>query len=78
MTMIAWQMVDLKKPLERVETKIPEPGDGEVLVRVAGCGVCHTDLGFYYDGVRTKSPLPLRTMGEKGGDHTGGHALRYV
>jgi len=62
--MIAWQMVDLKKPLERVETAIPEPGDGEVMVRVAGCGVCHTDLGFYYDGVRTKSPLPL-TLGHE-------------
>jgi len=24
-------------------------GAGDALVRVAGCGVCHTDLGFYYD-----------------------------
>ena len=31
---------------------------GEVLVRVTGCGVCHTDIGFA-DGVRTRSPLPL-------------------
>ena len=30
----------------------PEPGPGEVLVKVAGCGVCHTDLGFYYDGLK--------------------------
>jgi 6-hydroxycyclohex-1-ene-1-carbonyl-CoA dehydrogenase len=30
-----------------------------VTVRIAGCGVCHTDLGFYYDGVRTKHELPL-------------------
>jgi 6-hydroxycyclohex-1-ene-1-carbonyl-CoA dehydrogenase len=28
-------------------------------VAVAGCGVCHTDLGYYYDGVRTKHALPL-------------------
>ncbi|MCL4791297.1 MAG: 6-hydroxycyclohex-1-ene-1-carbonyl-CoA dehydrogenase [Gammaproteobacteria bacterium] len=34
-------------------------GPGEVVVAVAGCGVCHTDLGFYYDGVRTNQPLPL-------------------
>jgi 6-hydroxycyclohex-1-ene-1-carbonyl-CoA dehydrogenase len=26
---------------------------------VAGCGVCHTDLGFYYDGVPTRHPFPL-------------------
>lgn len=32
---------------------------GEVLVAVAGCGVCHTDLGYYYDAVPTRHPLPL-------------------
>ena len=32
---------------------------GEVVVAIAGCGVCHTDLGYFYDGVRTKQPLPL-------------------
>ncbi len=64
MSMISWQVVDLKKPLERVEAPIPSPGDGEVLLKVVGCGVCHTDLGFYYDGVRTKSPLPL-TLGHE-------------
>jgi len=64
MTMISWQMTGVKEPLERVETEIPSPGDGEVLLKVAGCGVCHTDLGFLYDGVRTKSPLPL-TLGHE-------------
>jgi 6-hydroxycyclohex-1-ene-1-carbonyl-CoA dehydrogenase len=41
------------------ETFQPEPEAGEVVVEVAGCGVCHTDLGYYYDGVRTNHPLPL-------------------
>jgi 6-hydroxycyclohex-1-ene-1-carbonyl-CoA dehydrogenase len=40
---------------ERDETA----GEGEAIVRVAGCGVCHTDLGFYYDGVPTRHPFPL-------------------
>lgn len=40
------------------------PGPGEVLVEVAGCGVCHTDLGFYYDGVPTRQPFPL-TLGHE-------------
>jgi 6-hydroxycyclohex-1-ene-1-carbonyl-CoA dehydrogenase len=40
------------------------PGPGEVLVRVAGCGVCHTDLGFCFDGVPTRHPLPL-TLGHE-------------
>jgi len=39
-------------------------GPGEVLVKVAGCGVCHTDLGFFYDGVPTRHPFPL-TLGHE-------------
>lgn len=64
MHMISWQMAEPKKPLQRVEASVPTPGQGEVLLKVVGCGVCHTDLGFYYDGVRTKSPLPL-TLGHE-------------
>lgn len=30
-----------------------------MLVEVAGCGVCHTDLGYFYEGVRTNQPPPL-------------------
>ncbi|BBF92969.1 6-hydroxycyclohex-1-ene-1-carbonyl-CoA dehydrogenase [Blastochloris tepida] len=40
------------------------PAAGQVVVEVAGCGVCHTDLGFYYDGVRTNHALPL-TLGHE-------------
>ena len=32
---------------------------GEARVRVAGCGLCHTDVGFYSGSVRTRHPLPL-------------------
>ena len=28
-------------------------------MRVAGCGVCHTDISFYTGQVRTRHPLPL-------------------
>src|SRR4051794_30960679 len=31
-------------PLRAVERAVPEPGPGEVRVRVAACGVCRTDL----------------------------------
>lgn len=40
-----------------IDTKTLE--DDEVVVQVAGCGVCHTDLGFVYHGVKTKQELPL-------------------
>src|SRR5512136_1925120 len=53
-----WLMTAPNAPLERAAFNI-EPGPGEVAVSVAGCGVCHTDLGYYYDGVRTNQPLPL-------------------
>ena len=32
------------KPLAIEEIPVPEPGPGEVLVKVIACGVCHTDL----------------------------------
>ena len=50
--------------MQRVEFEPAAPGPDEVVVKVAGCGVCHTDLGFYYDGVRTNHPLPL-TLGHE-------------
>jgi len=47
-----------------LEEREEQPERGEVLVEVAGCGVCHTDLGFYYDGVPTKHGFPL-TLGHE-------------
>jgi 6-hydroxycyclohex-1-ene-1-carbonyl-CoA dehydrogenase len=36
-----------------------KPAPGEAVVKIAGCGVCHTDLGYYNYGVRTNHALPL-------------------
>jgi len=58
-----WLMTAVNAPLERAAFS-PQPGPGEVVVAVAGCGVCHTDLGYQYDGVRTNQPLPL-TLGHE-------------
>lgn len=52
------------QPLEVVDLPVPEPGEGEALVRVAGCGVCHTDIGFWKEGVPTNHPAPL-TLGHE-------------
>src|SRR2546423_14418106 len=35
------------------------PAADHVVVEVAGCGLCHTDIGYAYDGVPTRHPLPL-------------------
>jgi len=58
-----WQMSSVGAPFERVAFTA-EPAAAEVVVAIAGCGVCHTDLGYYYDGVRTNSSLPL-TLGHE-------------
>jgi 6-hydroxycyclohex-1-ene-1-carbonyl-CoA dehydrogenase len=46
-------------PLERREFPPQPPGPGELVVQVAGCGVCHTDLSFLHGGVKTRTPPPL-------------------
>lgn len=50
-----------EKPGQRMvlQARTETPGPGEVLVEVAGCGVCHTDLGFHYGGVPTRHAYPL-------------------
>ncbi|HEV2386592.1 MAG TPA: 6-hydroxycyclohex-1-ene-1-carbonyl-CoA dehydrogenase [Candidatus Acidoferrales bacterium] len=45
--------------LRRYEMRAISPASGEVVVEVAGCGVCHTDVGFALEGVPTRHPLPL-------------------
>ncbi|MAG58168.1 MAG: 6-hydroxycyclohex-1-ene-1-carbonyl-CoA dehydrogenase [Planctomycetes bacterium] len=59
-----WEMREPEQPLERVEVPTFEPGTGEVVVEVAACGLCHTDIGFLYDGVRPRHELPL-TLGHE-------------
>lgn len=54
-----WVMTSGGEPMIAAPFETGPPQAGEVVVKVAGCGVCHTDLGFYYDGVRLKHPLPL-------------------
>ena len=44
MTMQAAVVTDFTKPLELQTLPVPEPGPGQVLVRLEACGVCHTDI----------------------------------
>jgi threonine 3-dehydrogenase len=32
---------------ELIETPVPRPGEGELLVKVAACGICGSDLHIY-------------------------------
>ncbi len=63
------------KPLVIQEVDIPEPKDGEVLVKIEACGVCHTDL-HAVDGDWTVKPNLNALAG--GGFIPGHEGVGYV
>ncbi len=54
-----WLMTEVGQPMTKETFEVADPDAGDVVVEIAGCGVCHTDLGYLYDGVRTNHELPL-------------------
>ena len=65
------------RPVTIQDVPTPEPAAGDLLVRVAGCGVCHTDLHYVDHGTPTFKPPPLilghevaGTVAEVGADVT--------
>ena len=62
-TIKTWQMKEPGKLL-RTEIAMPELRPGEALVEIRGCGVCHTDLSYFYMGVPTVDKPPL-TLGHE-------------
>lgn len=47
------------RPLTIGEVPLPSLGPGDVLVKVAACGFCHTDLHYLDHAVPTAKPPPL-------------------
>lgn len=47
------------RPLEVRERPIPSAGSGEIVIRVAACGLCHTDLHYIDHGVPTFAKPPV-------------------
>ena len=59
--MVLEKICDLKKngqPLEMAELPKPEPGEGEIVIKVSTCGVCHTEL----DEIEGRTPPPELPM----------------
>ncbi|HTZ78809.1 MAG TPA: zinc-dependent alcohol dehydrogenase family protein [Stellaceae bacterium] len=56
--MRAMQLAAPRAPLRPADPTIPEPGAGQVLVKVSACGVCRTDLHIL-DGELVAPRLPL-------------------
>jgi propanol-preferring alcohol dehydrogenase len=59
--MVLKKLADLHEnttPLELLDLPAPVPGNGELLIKVAACGVCHTELDEI-EGRTPPSELPL-------------------
>ena len=57
--MRALQLVQWQQPPQVREVPDPEPGPGEVLVRVGAAGLCHSDLHLLHDFAPGSMPWPL-------------------
>lgn len=57
-TTAGWRMT-APGTLERFSAAVEPLPAGHTLVKVAGCGVCHTDVGYLYGGVPTRRKGPL-------------------
>jgi len=61
--MRAVQLAQVGEPLEEAEVAIPEIGPSDVFIRVAACGICHSDA-HYRAGISKIDPLPM-TLGHE-------------
>ena len=50
---------DFTQPLSIEDVPRPEASDGQVLVRIEACGLCHTDIHAAHGDWPIKPPLPL-------------------
>ncbi|KAA0079487.1 NAD(P)-dependent alcohol dehydrogenase [Mycolicibacterium sp. P9-64] len=59
MKTIAAVLVGANQPLELQEVEIAGPRADEVLVRMVGSGICHTDLGVVHEPAPGQTPIVL-------------------
>jgi propanol-preferring alcohol dehydrogenase len=50
-----YDLVKESDPLKQVEIARPEPNEGELLIKVRACGVCHTEI----DEIEGRTPPPV-------------------
>ncbi len=78
-TMKAAVVREFRKPLVIEEVPVPQPGPGQVVVKIAATGVCHTDL-HAADGDWPVKPKPPFIPGHEGVGHVSavGTGVRHV
>ncbi len=64
-TMLAARLIEAGKPLSIDEIPVPEIAADEVLVKVAACGLCGTDIHLAVDGDIPVARTPI-TLGHEG------------
>jgi len=62
-SMRAVRLVGTRRPLEEQHCRVPDPEEGDVLVRVRAAGICHSDA-HYRSGTGRTGPLPI-TLGHE-------------
>jgi propanol-preferring alcohol dehydrogenase len=63
--MQAFQFVAAQKPAELREVPVPEPGPGEVLLKIGGAGACHSDLHILEAPPKPGPPQTPFTLGHE-------------
>jgi len=58
-------VTDFRQPLEIQDIPVPEPGHGQMLVKMETCGVCHTDIHAAHGDWPVK-PVPPFIPGHEG------------
>jgi propanol-preferring alcohol dehydrogenase len=61
----AFQFVEWQQPGQLRDVPVPEPGAGEVLVKVGGAGACHSDLHLLEAPAGSKSMTLPFTLGHE-------------
>ena len=56
--MKAWLLDEPNKPLRLADVPTPTPGAGQVLVKVHGAGICHSDVAYLAGMFPFQVPLP--------------------
>jgi 6-hydroxycyclohex-1-ene-1-carbonyl-CoA dehydrogenase len=77
---VRWVMAEKGKPFVRTSIDALSLGPDEVLIEIAGCGLCRADLGFRYGEALTRHGLPLALGHEISGHviEAGDNALWWV
>jgi threonine dehydrogenase-like Zn-dependent dehydrogenase len=63
----AVRFLGIGKPLEVVEVPDPSPGPGEVVVKIAACGICASDLHMMDGSLPVRTPPPVTPGHEASG-----------